>query len=663
MIKTLTRFVAGLTAAAALLLAAGCTNQLDYVDDTTALNKMWISGFAVTGLDASYNGAKARLMVVEGDNEFSIGEATVADYTETEALKSGTVHAEFAKPYLFDGDALHTSKISLYMVVGTKSFKIANTTDGKYENAKLSVVSSPAGTSNANLAKRYISVSVYDGVPEYSFATSITKPLAIPVYMCDFNISTAVSEEDLPKGVTIKTDTKKGTNSKYTVIFKGLVDNVGTKFVVAGASISSTDSNLGDNWNIMETAGIKVGAVVTDKGLVKEVDKDGNLTFEFYGTKPAWADSNSPAIKIAAYNVDEDPWVCLLAANGGNFFFPNYTAGKDVTMTVDITTLATDNWTKSDSKYEPYTVYIDGIHIINAPTENPNSKIFLCSGDGDVPWHNWVPDNGWGVSSHSYTSAALRNGGYGWIFDTPVEVKPTSETFNLGIQITKPKAQYITKDAYDKLNKDSKDWDANCYVEDTLTLNEKETTVYYVRVKDDKTGVYDFVVDSNDFWTTKIGGSALYTNTLKTSEYTNKHYIFVVNVNDQTAVVSLVPLKYSSISDCLLYTFEKIILKNFADDNIELIGNFCGWDSDPQFRGVKSGSDIVFDISSVSALAEHEVGFKIRTVGTWGGEVNIGPAEGEIGFPIPSRSGKFNCEITVDNSKGDVKTLKAVAVN
>ena len=45
--KSLVKFFAGVTAAASLLLAS-CTTQNDYLDETTALNKMNIKGFTVT---------------------------------------------------------------------------------------------------------------------------------------------------------------------------------------------------------------------------------------------------------------------------------------------------------------------------------------------------------------------------------------------------------------------------------------------------------------------------------------------------------------------------------------------------------------------------------------------------------------------------------------
>ncbi|MEE0885552.1 MAG: hypothetical protein UIB61_01455 [Treponema sp.] len=661
MIKTMTKFIAGFAAAASLLLAAGCTNQLDYVNDNTALNKMQIVGFKVSGLDAAYDGATAQLMVSEGESEVAIGKTTIAAVGTEKSQDSGTAFVKFDEPYIFDGDTLHTSKISMYLQVGTKSFKVADPANGKLDYAKLAVKTSPAGTADKDLVKNYVNIAVYNDVPEYSFVASAVETFAIPVYMCSFDISTAASEADLPDGVEIKLADKTGTNNKYTVTFKGLTDNVGTKFVVAGSAISSKDEVLGDNWNIMETAGIKVTAVVTDNGLIKEVDKDGNITFVFYGTKPSWASNKSPAIKIAAYNVDTDPWTCLLSNDNGNWFFPDYTDGHDVTMTVDLAKLSTDNWKKSDAKYEGYKIYVDGIHIINAPVEKEHSKIFLCSGDGDIAWHNWIPENAWGTGSHSYTSADLKDGGYGWGFDTPVEIKPASETFNLGIQITKPNAKYIKEEAYKKLKAetDSSKWDDKCFEKAEITQDNKKITIYY-QLEKANDGTYNYIVDSDDFWSTEIGGGALYTSTLQTSEYMDKHYVFVVNVKaDDKAVVSLVPATYSSISDCFVYSFEKLILKDFDDDNVELIGPFNNWADSGTIKGTKSGSDITFDLTGKDLSA----GFKIRSVGNWNGNVNIGPTMGNIEFPIPPKSGTFNCEITVNGKKGEPASVKAVSAD
>lgn len=62
-------------------------SQADYVEDNTALNKMQILGFSVSGLAQSYDQATAKLMVIEKDDEgkdsaVAIGTTTVAKYVE-----------------------------------------------------------------------------------------------------------------------------------------------------------------------------------------------------------------------------------------------------------------------------------------------------------------------------------------------------------------------------------------------------------------------------------------------------------------------------------------------------------------------------------------------------------------------------------------------------
>jgi len=590
--KSLVKIFAGVTAAASLLLAS-CTNQLDYLDQTTALNKMNIKGFTVTGLDQSYDQATAKLMVKEGVDEdgndvmVSIGSTTVAKYTATEGYKSGTAYVTFDDPYLYDGDSLETSKLECYLVVGNDEFKVADTANGEYKNAVLKVKTSPAGTADADLVSNYIAVSVYDGVASYAFSSSATEPLAVPVYMCDFDISTAASAGDLPAGVTIDLADKSGTNNKYTVIFKGLVDNVGTKFVVAGASISSTDSNLGDNWNIMETAGLKVAAVVTDKGLISTVDENGEIKFEFYGAKPSWASVASPAIKIAAYNVDTDPWTCLLAANGGNWFFPGYTDGHDVTMTVDLATLSTSSWKKSDSKYEAVKFYIDGIKVVNAPTPNA-SKVYFVDGDDDDERIMFVPENGWGVTSHGYTATEINSkGNFSWVFDAPVAVSPKTTQFKLSARICNP-------------------------TDDTGTK----------------------------FWDNQKGK---YTTHYLTTEYADKHVTLIIDGSTG--------YEYILLSDAVDYEFEVTLRKlivNTALDGVELIGGFNGWADAGTIPGVVVNGKTEFDISSIPANALGAI--KIRTVGAWS-PINIGDSSTSsqnIELPAYSKNGVVDiiCEYT-----------------
>ncbi|MBP3772844.1 MAG: hypothetical protein J6I53_09175 [Treponema sp.] len=595
--KKLSKILASFTAATALLIGVGCTNQADYVEDTTAIAKMKILGFTVSGLDASYDQAEAKLMIKEGvdadgnDNMVSAGSTTVAKYTATEGYKSGTAYVKFDDPYVYDGETLHSSEIELFLQVGNDEFKIANTEDGKYENAVLSVKTSPAGTSDDALVSNYVVVNVYDGVASYSFASSVTEPFSVPVYMCDFDISTAASASDLPAGVTIDLADKSGTNNKYTVIFKGLTENVGTKFVVAGASISSTDSNLGDNWNIMETAGLKVSAVVTDKGLVSEVDSEGTVKFVFYGAQPSWASNASPAIKIAAYNVDTDPWTCLLAANGGNFFFPDYTDGHDVTMTVDLTELDSDNWEKSKAQAEAVSFYIDGIKVVNAPAPK-DGKVYFTDGDDDDERIMFVPENGWGTSCHYYTDSEINsNGNFSWVFDEPVKIVPNSTTFKLGARLCNPEAD-------------------------------------------------------GGFWDNQVGS---YTTHYVTSEYADKNLTLIIDGKSG--------YEYLMLSSAVDYEFEVTLNKlivNKALDNVELIGGFNSWANTGTIAGTVGDETTEFDISSIAANDLGEI--KIRTVKSWD-DVNIGYGTGNITLPVYSKSGKVNivCEYTSGTSVDSVK--------
>lgn len=599
--KSLVKFFAGVTAAASLLLAS-CTTQNDYLDETTALNKMNIKGFTVTGLDQAYDQATAKLMVKEGVNEdgtenmVCIGEAVVAAYDATKGYKSGTAYAKFDEPYLYDGDKLQTSKLECYLVVGKDEFKVADTVNGAYKNAVLSVKTSPAGTADKDLASSFIAISVYDGVASYAFASNATEQLAVPVYMCDFDISSAASAEDLPEGVTIETTTKTGTNNKYTVIFKGLVDNVGTKFVVAGEAISSKDENLGGNWNIMETPGLKVSAVVTDKGLISTVDETGTLTFEFYGAKSSFASNASPAIKIAAYNVDTDPWTCLLQANGDNWFFPNYTDGHDVTMTVDITKLDESSWTKSKAAYEAVSFYVDGIKVLNAP-KPASGKMYFVDGNGYAyPENiNFVPNNSFSTESHSYTNSEVNSkGNVSWVFDEPVQIAPKAKTFKLGARV----------------------------------VGEK---------------------DGNLDWKSEKGG---FTNFYQTTEFAGKHVTLIIDAKDG--------YEYLVLSSKVDWEFEVTLNKlivNKALDNVELIGGFNDWQAGGTIPGTVVGNTTEFDISAISASQLGQI--KIRTVGTWGA-IQIGSAngpDGNIVLPTYNKSGKLNivCEYTSGSNVDSVK--------
>jgi hypothetical protein len=346
----------------------------------------------------------------------------------------------------------------------------------------------------------------------------------------------------------------------------------------------------------METPGLKVSAVVTDTGLISTVDETGTLKFEFYGAKPSWGSNASPAIKIAAYNVDTNPWTCLLQANGDNWFFPDYTDGNDVTMTVDITKLDESSWTKSKAAYEAVSFYVDGIKVLNAP-KPASGKMYFVDGDGlSYPENiNFVPNNSFSTESHSYTNSEVNSkGNVSWVFDKPVQVAPKAETFKLG-----------------------------------------------ARVVGEKDGKLD--------WDSAKGG---FTNFYQTTEFANKHVTLIIDAkaNYEYLVLS------STVDMEFEVTLNKLIV-NKALDNVELIGVFNDWQNGGTIPGTVVGNTTEFNISAIPAS---QLGLiKIRTVGKWG-ELEIGSAngpDGNIELPTYNKSGKVNivCEYTSGSSVDSVK--------
>jgi hypothetical protein len=115
--------------------------------------------------------------------------------------------------------------------------------------------------------------------------------------------------------------------SKYTVTIKNLVADVGKKFVVAGASIGSTSSNIGDNWNVTASS-------VTDAGLVGTVDNTGTFSIVFYGKAPSCGNAADGAqFKICIY--DDPSWNLVLGDAGGNNFYVAGSTGNDIELTID----------------------------------------------------------------------------------------------------------------------------------------------------------------------------------------------------------------------------------------------------------------------------------------------------------------------------------------
>ena len=235
-------------AIAGLFSVAGCKNQLDYVNDTTALNKFNVLGLRVTGLDKSYNHADIALVVREKDEtkdgkvnpkyieNFITGKVadSFKENGETKGYKSGTAYIKLESAKLFDGDSFNIAKFECYLKVGDKKIKLL---DGS--NVKLDIPVSPAGTANEDLAKKWVDVVVNGDYGTFSLKDTVEAPVNVTLYNIKLDILNK-TEADITamKGVEVTTKPKTGTNQKYTLTIKGLRENVGQKVVLGGADIS-----------------------------------------------------------------------------------------------------------------------------------------------------------------------------------------------------------------------------------------------------------------------------------------------------------------------------------------------------------------------------------------------------------------------------------------
>ncbi|MDH7484170.1 MAG: hypothetical protein QHH01_06050 [Spirochaetales bacterium] len=136
-----------------------------------------------------------------------------------------------------------------------------------------------------------------------------------------------VTTTTVDNGITVTAVDTANEYSTYDITINGLVADVGKKFVVAGASIGSTTTNIGDNWNVTE-------ASVTDPGLVAQVDATGTWHIMFYGKAPSWANAADGAqFKVCIY--DDPTWNPVLARPGNSNFYVEGATGKDITIVID----------------------------------------------------------------------------------------------------------------------------------------------------------------------------------------------------------------------------------------------------------------------------------------------------------------------------------------
>lgn len=621
MIKTLTRFVAGLTAAAALLLAAGCTNQLDYVDDTTALNKFNVAGLKVTGLDAAYNGADIKLLVVEDlENPGAAGVTCVSgkvasSYTDdkgnTVGYQSGTAYIKLDTPKLYDGDSLHTSKFECYLSVGSDTIKVLSSDGTTLENAKLSVPTSDAGTRDADLKSKFVSVVVTDGIGTFSLVDKVDEPVNVTLYNVSLDLMNVAKADDLPAGVTVATSDKAAgqNHQKYTVKMIGLKDNAGEKVVLGGSCIMEKDTDTEEDHWYWEDSSV-FNQTISDEGVVE---------WSFYGADVsyiahrAYGPGKGPEFVIAAAGDAEKKQdgnrllTSSVSCSGGtgdlNLMFPPYAVatGKDVTLTIDVSKVADGSKTKADPVAKTYKLYIDGIKVVNAPKPGAKQAVYITDADDDPERILFVPDNNWNLGCHNYGLNDINSkGNFSWRFDTPVEFIPNRASFKIG-------ARLVTSST------ESFSWDKQ------LGQGNAGYSVHYV-----------------------------------TEEYADGNYTLII---DNSSALCEYLLRTDLVDYEFEYSFEVIL--NHALANVELIGAFNGWSDDNTIKGSVKENTTVFTVPNGNALTK-EGGFKIRTVGDWKGSVNLGMAGADnivITTPI-TKSGEYRVELTYSDAGITDVTIK-----
>lgn len=362
-------------AIAGLFSVAGCKNQLDYVNDTTALNKFNVLGLCVTGLDKAYNHADIALVVREKDEtkdgkvnpkyieNFITGKVadSFKENGETKGYKSGTAYIKLESAKLFDGDLFNTPKFECYLKVGDKKIKLL---DGS--NVKLDIPVSPAGTANEDLAKKWVAVDVKDGYGTFSLKDTVEAPVNVTLYNIKLDILNKTEAEIAAmKGVEVTTKPKTGTNQKYTLTIKGLKENVGQKVVLGGSDISLQDRELKERWYDKE----KVGKLSFVQEIKLTEDKtDATVSWTFYGSTAHGGDiagwkrnypisSAGPELKLTGYSdksdANENNQPAFLTSGvsrnnedgkNENFMFPGYTKGNyDVECVIDISKLEESN--------------------------------------------------------------------------------------------------------------------------------------------------------------------------------------------------------------------------------------------------------------------------------------------------------------------------------
>lgn len=586
MIKRFNKILAGITAAAALLLAAGCKNQLDYLNDTTARNAFNVAGLYVSGLDAGYNGANVALKVVavnengdKSDVDYVTG--TVADSYknasgETVGHQSGTVYIKLDEAKLYDGDkmavdyfnangdaddyvAFSASSIECYLQVGSDTIKVISSDGSKLENAKLSVPTSEAGTKDADLISRWVTVNVADGVGTFALAGNATEPVNVTLPHIGLNLTTVTSASDLPAGVTINTstDTTKATDGITNVVLT--ITGIPEDFkdyvmILSGADIGDSASTIETgNWHYDKTSNVFKQTVVkaeADIAAIGVKESEYYISYDFYGQRQTWRADCDIEMLISDYNGGEgnqdsnNRLLDQVTENKAdtNFMLPKYLWGsKKVSITINMNDLTKgEQYAQADPEAERSIIYVDGIKIINAPSSFNNAGYLAFMSE----WFDAMGINKWDATTENKITST------DYILDSdaylvgPYEYHPNKSTFALDMQVVNPNAN-----------------------------------------------------DFDSFWADETKVLNASTPTYQTSEFSGKHVIAVYELNSSGDFVDAYikeSSKDSKIENLLTFSKKDIITGYFVK----------GWYGD-DWKGL--------DVAKITKINDHSWSWEIKT--------------------------------------------------
>lgn len=248
------------------LVATGCTNINDPTtlkEEQFVVNKMWLSGFSISGLDKSLDGQTAELVMVTEVETFVDGkvdegqtsstEKTIASATVGDAVKSyisGCAYVKLAEPVLIERDKDKTEVVnekttkntatSYYVKIGADVVVKAMGDGNVLENAVLEVVPSPYGTKDDELEARFVTVQASNAkdsveiIGTFAWAENVKEPLdKLEEYPTV--IASAWGNYDL--------DFKGGDEASVTITEDKDVNWKGAEFGVVYGTIEKVDWN------------------------------------------------------------------------------------------------------------------------------------------------------------------------------------------------------------------------------------------------------------------------------------------------------------------------------------------------------------------------------------------------------------------------------------